>query len=174
MDVFSVVELDLRLDIIPFHDLLAKYQVEAALRADFTGIYVDAETYIYLEAGPLWKLKRLRFSLAHELGHFILHRGVPQAAAFASLPDFARWSKDYAGKKYTLEQEANEFAGRLLVPENRLNEFFAEFERSAQDIFGDLSSDLRNPFCERAAQKFGVNAQVIGVRLDREGIWPAG
>jgi hypothetical protein len=44
VDVFSLVELQLRLDVIPFDDLSAKYQVDAALTPDFTGIYVDAES----------------------------------------------------------------------------------------------------------------------------------
>ena len=37
VDVFSLVELELRLDVIPFDDLSAKYQVDAALKPDFTG-----------------------------------------------------------------------------------------------------------------------------------------
>ena len=93
VDVFSLVELDLKLDVIPFDDLAAKYKVEAALKVDGTGIYVDAETYVLLEKGPVWKLKRLRFSLAHEVGHYVLHRDLPQPQHFASLPDFARWTK---------------------------------------------------------------------------------
>jgi len=36
------------------------------------------------------------------------------------------------------------------------------------------SNALRDKFSERAAPRFGVNAQVIAVRLDRDNIWPAG
>jgi hypothetical protein len=49
VDVFTVVELKLRLDVIPFDDLAAKYGIEAALQPDFTGIYVDAESYVLWE-----------------------------------------------------------------------------------------------------------------------------
>jgi hypothetical protein len=171
VDVFSLVELDLRLDVIPFDDLTAKFQVEAALRADFTGIYVDAETYHDFESGADWKLKRLRFSLAHELGHYVLHRQVPQTKHFATLLDFANWTQNYGGQKYTLEQEANEFAGRLLVPVQRLKDYYVEF---TSKMDASLLSFLRAPFAEHAATKFGVNSQVVSVRLDREGIWPAG
>lgn len=173
VDVFSLVELDLRLDVIPFDDLAAKYQVEAALKVDFSGIYVDAETYVLLDRGPQWKLKRLRFSLAHEVGHFILHRDLPQPAHFASLPDFARWTRDHLGRKYTVEQEANEFAGRLLVPVERLEIFYDEFATKLSGLLPGfpLSQDMRGQFCELAGQRFGVNAQVIATRLDREGLW---
>jgi len=92
IDVFTFFEVDLRLDAIPFDDLTAKYRVEAALRADFSGIYLDAEQYALMERGPDWKLSRLRFTVAHELAHFFLHRDLPQPAHFASLPDFTRSS----------------------------------------------------------------------------------
>ncbi|MEI7732387.1 MAG: ImmA/IrrE family metallo-endopeptidase [Verrucomicrobiota bacterium] len=173
IDVFSFAEIDLKLDPIPFDDLLAKYRVEAAIKADFTGIYLDAEQYKLMERGPEWKLNRLRFSLAHELAHFFLHRDLPQAEHFASLPDFARWTQNYGGRKYTTEQEANEFAGRLLVPKARLQAYFDEFEAKVKDPIPNFitSGQLRDQFAEKIGPRFGVNSQVIGVRLDRDSLW---
>ena len=175
IDVFTFFEIDLGLNPIPFDDLTAKYRVEAAITADFTGIYLDAEQYALMEKGPDWKLNRLRFSVAHELGHYFLHRTLPQPENVASLPDFARWTATYGGQKYLVEQEANEFAGRLLVPETRLNSLFEEFAPEAAKIFLNFmaSGPLRDQFAEKVAPKFGVNSQVIAVRLDRDGIWPA-
>lgn len=174
LDVFTFFEVDLRLDPIPFNNLTAKYRVEAAITADFTGIYLDAEQYALMERGPDWKLNRLRFTVAHELAHYFLHRDIPQAANFASLPNFARWTDSYGGRKYTLEQEANEFAGRLLVPEARLRALFDEFEVAAEKLLPNFSQSaaLRDQFSEHVAPRFGVNAQVVAVRLDRDGIWP--
>jgi len=175
LDVFTFLEVDLRLDPIPFDNLTAKYRVEAAIKADFTGIYLDAEQYALMERGPDWKLNRLRFTVAHELAHYLLHRDVPQAANFASLPDFARWTGNYGGRKYTLEQEANEFAGRLLVPESRLHILYDEFAVAAEKLMPNFtrSESLRDQFAERVAPRFGVNAPVVAIRLDRDGIWPA-
>lgn len=175
LDVFTFFEVDLRLDPIPFDNLTAKYRVEAAITADFTGIYLDAEQYALMERGPDWKLNRLRFTVAHELAHYILHRDLPQKGHFSSLPDFARWTETYGGRKYTIEQEANEFAGRLLVPLTRLQALFDEFAVEAERLVPNFtqSSSLRDKFAERVAPRFGVNAQVIAVRLDRDGIWPA-
>lgn len=99
IDVFTFFEVDLGLDPIPFDNLTAKYRVEAAIKADFTGIYLDAEQYALMEKGPDWKLCRLRFTVAHELAHYFLHRHLPQPANFATLPDFARWTANYDGKK---------------------------------------------------------------------------
>jgi Zn-dependent peptidase ImmA (M78 family) len=131
VDVFTLVELELKLDVIPFDDLFAKYNVDAALLHDFTGIYVDAEAYILWEKGPVWKQNRLRFTVAHELGHCVLHREIAAQQTFTSFAAFALWVRDHNGKKYSLEQEANEFAGRLLVPRDRLISDFEEFARQA-------------------------------------------
>lgn len=175
IDVFTFLEIDLRLDPISFDSLTAKYRIEAAIKADFTGIYLDAEQYRLMERGPDWKLNRLRFTVAHELAHFFLHRDLPQKENFTSLPDFARWSEDYGGRKYTVEQEANEFAGRLLVPELRLRAYYDEFAPEIGKLIPNFtqSGPLRDNFAEKTAPHFGVNAQVIAVRLDRDMIWPA-
>jgi hypothetical protein len=175
IDVFTFLEVDLGLDPIPFDDLVTKYRVEAAIKADFTGIYLDAEQYALMERGPEWKLNRLRFTVAHELAHYFLHQDLPQEANFASLPDFARWTANYGGRKYSAEQEANEFAGRLLVPETRLGALFDEFADPAEKLMPNFmeSGQFRDKFAESVAPRFGVNQQVVAIRLDRDGIWPA-
>lgn len=175
IDVFTFFEVDLRLDPLPFDDFTAKYRVEAAITADFSGLYMDAEQYSLMEPGPEWKLNRLRFTIAHELARFFLHRDLPQAENFSSLPNFARWTANYGGRKYTAEQEANEFAGRLLVPDTRLLSLFEDFAPEAEKLVPNFmqSGPLRDKFADKVAPRFGVNAQVIAVRLDRDGIWPA-
>lgn len=175
IDVLTFFEVDLGLDAIPFDDLLTKYRVEAAIKADFSGIYLDAEQYALMEKGPEWKLNRLRFTVAHELAHYFLHRDLAQASHFSSLPGFAKWTESYSRRKYTAEQEANEFAGRLLVPETRLGDLFDEFAGPAEKLVTNFmeSGELRDQFSQTIAPRFGVNAQVIAIRLDRDGIWPA-
>jgi hypothetical protein len=174
IDVFAFFEIDLGLNPIPFDDLTAKYRVEAAITADFTGIYLDAEEYALMERGPAWKLNRLRFTVAHELAHYFLHRDLPQKENFSSLPNFARWTATVGGGKYAVEQEANEFAGRLLVPSARMKSLFDEFAPEAEKLVPNFMArgELRQAFAEKVAPRFGVNSQVIEVRLDRDGIWP--
>ena len=69
VDMLTVIELRLKLDVIPFPDLFRKYSVDAAVLPDFSGIYVDERSYRFLEGEPVWLFDRLRFSLSHELGH---------------------------------------------------------------------------------------------------------
>jgi Zn-dependent peptidase ImmA (M78 family) len=173
VDVFTLAEIELKLDIVPFDDLFEKYDADAALMHDFSGLYVDAEAYILWEKGPRWKQRRLRFSVAHELGHFILHRDI--APKFKNIGEFAVWTKGYHGQQYTLEQAANEFAGRLLVPPERLAAEFEKFKVNLAKLMSDLKniSYLRHSFANMMERVFEVNDQVIETRLEREGIWPA-
>lgn len=175
VDVFTLAELEFKLDIIPFDDLYEKYEVDAALMQDFSGIYVDAEAYIIWEKGPRWKQRRLRFSVAHELGHYFLHREVASKLIFHTFDEFAVWTKGNHGQQYSLEQTANEFAGRLLVPEERLRTAFDKFAEVAKGVIPNWysSPDMRHSFAEKLREQFEVNTQVIETRLDREGIWPA-
>jgi len=66
VDVLTAIEVRLRLDVISFPDLLVKYSADAAVIPDFSGIYVDDQSYKFLEGEPIWRFNRLRFSLAHE------------------------------------------------------------------------------------------------------------
>ena len=57
--------------------------------------------------------ERQSFTIAHELGHWILHRDI-----FDEEPKTYRYLPRYATPKHNaLEMEANKFAAHLLVPE---------------------------------------------------------
>jgi Zn-dependent peptidase ImmA (M78 family) len=173
VDIFTVVELRLKLDIIPFPALSREYGVDAAVTEDFTGIYIDEESYVLLEKGPEWKQDRLRFSLAHEVGHFVLHQKIAKQLKFKTFADFVGHFNDHNGGRGQLEIEANEFAGRLLVPLGRLKEWYEIFERDVRrtDTLFRYNASLRQSFAEWIAPKFGVNSKTILARLNREGIW---
>ena len=66
VDVESIIECDLGLDIIPIPGLQRVIGAEAFLSSDLRGISVDQSV---LEN----RINRYRFSLAHELGHLKLH-----------------------------------------------------------------------------------------------------
>jgi Zn-dependent peptidase ImmA (M78 family) len=174
-DVLTVIELNLRLNVIPFPDLFKRYSVDAAIVPDFSGIYVDKASYRFLEGKPLRHFNRLRFSLAHELGHIVMHRQLAPFGGFKTTEDFWTWMRAYEKNRYSLEQKANEFAGRLLVPLERLSREFDDISVRMKAGFPEFWSHagLRNALCEQLGDKFGVSAEVISMRLTREEIWPA-
>ncbi|GAB5448201.1 ImmA/IrrE family metallo-endopeptidase [Gymnodinialimonas sp.] len=59
---------------------------------------------------------RRRFTLAHEIGHFVLHRSLKMnfQCSREMLEDF---------KTLGVEREANQFASQLLIPPNRVREY---------------------------------------------------
>ena len=68
VDMEHIVESDLKLYIYPKHSLLQATDMEAHLQSDLSGIVVDYDHYMDEKYA-----NRMRFSFAHELGHFFLH-----------------------------------------------------------------------------------------------------
>jgi len=61
---------------------------------------------------------RINFTIAHEFGHYLLHRKSLESGIQCGRKDMLRWNSEY-GKR---EAEANEFASYLLMPRNRFEE----------------------------------------------------
>ncbi len=174
IDVIYIVEVILQLDIIPIRNLFTDQHIDAALLPDLSGIYIDHEAYMAWERGSQWVEQRLRFSCAHELGHYRLHKHEIAAHRFKTPGEFKRWAADRVGYE-SAEYQADEFAGRFLVP---LPVLTREYDTQCRMVAIDKPhwreiKGMRNMIAKRIAPRFGVNAQVIETRLDREGIWPA-
>ncbi len=92
--------------------------------------------------------ERQTFTLAHELGHFILHKPKPGEIKFR-IDKF-----DYLAdsQECTEETEANYFAASFLVPELKL-----------KSVLG-FSNDGFNDF-KKIGKAFGVSASVIETRV---------
>ena len=61
------------------------------------------------------------------------------------------------------------------MPEARLRACFDEFAVEAERFVPNFmqSISLRDKLAELVSPRFGVNAQVIAIRLDRDDLWPA-
>jgi Zn-dependent peptidase ImmA (M78 family) len=66
VDIERFVDNILRINIIPFPSLYKSFEINDFISHDFRKIYVDE--YLYLNLEPQY-----RFTLAHELGHMVLH-----------------------------------------------------------------------------------------------------
>ena len=65
VDVEKLVDVILKINVIPIPSLYRSYEIDAFISNDFKKIYVDEYLYINLES-------QYRFTLAHELGHMVL------------------------------------------------------------------------------------------------------
>ena len=93
---------------------------------------------------------------------------------FSTLEDFWNWMRKYDDNKGLLEWEAIEFAGRLLVPVERLKTDFDAFTKEIKGQFPSwwTNSNLRESLAVKLGEIYGVHKDVISCRLDRENFWP--
>jgi Zn-dependent peptidase ImmA (M78 family) len=96
---------------------------------------------------------RQRFSIAHELGHFLLHPETGSVFMDRS-PVLFRDGRSSEGVNQQ-ETDANAFAAELLMPEVDLR---AQWDVRPVDAFDDMS-------VRRLAACFGVSAQALTIRL---------
>ncbi len=101
---------------------------------------------------------RQRFTIAHEIGHFLLHRSSSQVFIDAT-PIFFRDETSSDGSQRQ-EIEANAFAAELLMPEHLLRQHLVNHPLDA------LDEDAVRPL----AAKFGVSIQALTIRLTRLGL----
>ena len=71
IDMEDIVELKLEMEIIPLKSLQTLFGIDALITSDWRSIYIDYDRYVDERYQ-----NRLRFSLAHEIGHFVLHKGI--------------------------------------------------------------------------------------------------
>lgn len=173
VDVEHIVEFDLRLNIEPMHNLLRETDMDAYLRSDLTGIIVDYDRYMEARFA-----NRMRFSFAHELGHLYLHKNLYTSISFHSAEEWHVILQSLPESEYkNFEYQANEFAGRLLVPRDELiNELEISLEIIKQtNLLDYLKMDPESVFSRispQLARPFGVSTDVVETRVKREKLWP--
>lgn len=123
-------------------------KVEAFPLNSFEGglFKLDNQSWALLYNGHQQSSGRIRFTQAHELGHFLLHRA-KQDRFECSVEDIIHWGADLQ----QLESEADDFAAKLLLP---LTHFRSSIQGQPID-FEILSA---------AAEKFGVSLTAACLR----------
>ena len=173
VDMEKIVERRMNLTIEPKHDLHSELDIDAYLKLDLTGIIVDHNCYMNEKFS-----NRLRFSLAHEIGHFFLHKDIYSSFSIEDPSAWKEFTMNISDRQYGFfEYQANEFAGRALVPRERLIE---EMELCIQQVqkMGLIKLVTKDPaavlsiISSTLCKPFGVSDQVIERRVEREGIWP--
>lgn len=124
------------------------FKVEAANIKNFDGglFRVDEQGWALLYNERVSSPGRIRFTQAHEVGHYLLHR-VSQESFECSQADMVHWGTEYKAK----EAEADSFASQLLMP---IKQFRAA--TGGQPIDFDVLSE--------ASTKFGVSLTATALR----------
>lgn len=114
--IVTIVESDLGLTVRMLEGLLTKLDMDGYLTSDLTEIHIDHQIY--------WDERynnRCRFTFAHEAGHYFLHGDYISAQDLKNAEEWIEFRRQLDEEEHNwFEWQANEFAGRLLVPRERL------------------------------------------------------
>lgn len=168
--IIEIVELKLHIEPIPIYGLMERIDIDGFLTRDLKNICIDNDIYM----DPR-KENRLRFTYAHEVGHLILHENEIKQTDFRTAEDWIHFREDFLEEDLNwFESQAYEFAGRLLVPKERLigeiqklREKIIEFKVLAGDEEENLIEAISGVICD----KFKVSRDVIQKRIRKENIW---
>ena len=157
-----IVERDYEMDVVPIRGLQFAFNIDAFISRDMTTISVDE---FVLEN----RLNRYRFTLAHELGHRVLHRDIFGAMEFDSIEDWKLQITQFPEREYGfLEYQANTFANCLLVPSDELDQ---RFDQAVEQIKAaglnpaDYPDECLDSICTALGKQFEVSRNVIQNRL---------
>lgn len=174
IDIFDVIDLDMNLDLIPHRGLQDDLGAGASLSIDTNSIYIDGDAF---DSDRDASFRRARFSASVELGHYVLHKNILSKFQILTEKDWRAYASTiFDPQEYEwLVYQANEFAGRLLVPHDDLlqaviNDCHAEISDSR---FKALPVQLKAKGLStkrKVCDHFQVNRDVIEIRLLREDI----
>ena len=174
LDVVFIADNILRLDFVSFVGLQDSINSAAAITPGLTELYVDEALYSAYDSpyAPTWKKDRLRFSIAHEIGHIEMHAAIVPTIRCQTIPDLKRLFNAADGLRESIETEANEFAGRLIAPKDNLEQALRVFGAAQTDPRWRDSAELRDRFCDAYGARVGLHPKGVETRLNREELWP--
>lgn len=155
VDIEHILEIKLKISVIPVLGLRKQISFDSFISSDWKNVYVDNESYMSDNY-----YRRIRFSLAHELGHRFLHKKLFESLEIESLADYYRFYSEVPNDQYRfLEDQANKFAGYLLIPheimekhrdklllEARKKLIGTNLENVDIDLSGYIAGDMANMF----------------------------
>jgi|SRR5271170_6382731 len=150
---------DIGLEIWPVDRLIELANIDALVAHKLKVIMVDKDEY----DDPI-RWGRLRFTIAHEIGHFVLHSHLFDTVSFKSIPewaDFVRSIENYD----RIEIQAHEFGGRLIVPRDRL---IAAIEKEKPHLSALPKEELKQRLAVRLSRVFHVSPDLISARFTYE------
>ena len=160
----EIIEFDLNISIITKKELFSRESIDAFLTSDMEELHIDHDYYMD-------ETNRGRFTLAHEVGHFILHKQYVTA-----VNSLEQWKEvmlgEGTGRDY-LETQADNFAGCVLMPrEQILKEFGAQKEKTRktfeQQGLQMPEDEVLIPFVANSiARVFQVSQKATQIRLER-------
>lgn len=162
----GIIEFDLGLHIIPIPFLYKDFGQNGFLSVDRTKIFIDEYQYDNF-------VEKYRFTLAHEIGHFIMHESFYDGLSFDTQQEYINFLQTTIPQKdlFWFETHGDWFAGHLLVPTKLLEGLCIDLLESSRDQFSDddyLPHEFWSYASNELAGPFEVNPIVVEIRIQRE------
>lgn len=146
-DLLNQMKLDVTP--VPVEEIATKLQIKIGREPseDFSGILIRKDGKALIGINSTESHVRQRFTIAHELGHFLLH---PNKATFV---DYRDNQKDIM--RTPREKQANAFAAALLMPRTRL----------VKDVKLKFKNGIYEEDLTELASEYEVSAEAMKYRL---------
>lgn len=161
VNIEIIIEKKLSIEIIPRPGLRLQCNTDAFISSDWKNVFVDNDKYMDDSY-----YNRLRFSIAHEIGHMILHKRLYQDLKIKSMENFRNFLIEVPGKQYGyIETQANKFANYFLIPRNILINERQAILSEHKDILAINAKQLNGYIATPLSKKFGVSAEAMEIAL---------
>lgn len=158
----EIVEFMLGIDIIPIPGLHEIIEINGFISSDLSNISVDEYVYKHRQG-------RYRFTLAHEVGHAIMHEGVYRHRGFNTTGDWKNFMETFPENEWSwLEWQANQFAGLVLVPSHHLEKRIKHHSKQFKALDIKNEDVIMDRIVELLSHDFMVSREVILRRIDKE------
>ncbi len=168
----EVVEFEYEIDIVPFPNLQSDFDIDGFISGDLSSIFVDDSIF---RTRPF----RYRFTLAHEIGHLVLHKDLIGNIHPHNVAEWKEFILQVDQEAYDwVEWQAYTFAGMVLVPRKSLKaDFVRRIEGLREKIALVKSADLPrdsyleyiiNAIATDLIEKYGVSKEVLIKRITKE------
>lgn len=139
IDIERIVEHSLKISLLTVIGLEENMGTPGFVGREFNAITLDDFVFNNREV-------RARFTIAHELGHIILHKDI-YSSIYSNLKsyDFLKFRSFFSDKDWNnLEVQANKFASYILIPRKCLDEIVKEHLKKCGGINKWGIEDLQN------------------------------
>ena len=157
----EIVEIKMGVALYAIPGIKPLLGIDAFINSNFTQITVDENSLTTFTA-------RVRFSIAHEIGHSILHKEWYRKHGPQSIEDYLTFHERIDAKSYKfIEIQAHTFAGLVLVPKDLLlNQLKLKLGR----VPNQESAEILIPVANDLLDVFQVSGDVMLRRLEKEDI----
>lgn len=157
----EIVELKMNIALVAVPGIKDLLGIDAFISSNFSQITVDENSLIKFP-------ERTKFSIAHEIGHLILHKDWYTKYGPQNFDDYSTYYDRVDNKTYKfMEIQASTFAGLILVPPDLLSK---EILKRIGKIPHLENPEIFIPIAQDLLEIFEVSGEVMFRRLQKEKI----